>query len=264
MLPEFSLSEEEILDFKQGKCIFCNSKLNTKLIETKKKEQKRGYNTRCSVPVLYRQYSVTDSDICVFGFEFDGESQKYLESKEEEVVKRIIEEKRIEAPKLEKRLESKLFSADLSDRQKQVAIKAIVEDFLSELTPSNYCQKTLLEERIEELFYNMRLGDLKSICQRQAEDFRAEYDEARKANVNTIYFYFDPLGLKAHKKCWPFADIEGSSAKFNMKLGNFFNGIAQNPVFGNYDSLFEDFPGLWEEAKKLNIIITATIHNPAE
>jgi len=258
--PQF-LSEKNIIEFKKGTCIFCDSKLNTKKVKDRIGEERRGsHYTEHHVKVGYKKYLISDLDIYLFEFDFDEESKAALGLKEKELVEKIKREKEEESPKLRKNLEFKFSELDLSGKQKKIAIDSLIDNYLSELNKEYYLSQTPLEKRIEKLYHNLQLGDLKFICD---ERWGGDIVEKGNKDIECIRTYFNPIGLKSHKKCWPFSDFD-KPMQFSLKFREFFKHIKENPRFRNYESLFEDFPGLLEEVLDLNIIVGAKNYNPVD
>jgi len=258
--PKF-LSEKDVTDFRKDTCVFCDSKFNTKKVsESIVKERRGSHYSEHYVGILCKKYLISDLDIYVFDFKFNEDGGNYLKLKQKDLVEKIKKEKEKEAPGLQKRLESKFSKVDLPEEQKKIAVDAIVSDYLSELNPVDFGNKiTPLEERIGELFYNLRLGDLNLVCpeERWGGDVIEESDNF---NIDCVEIYFDPVGLKSHKKCWPFVPFD-NSLSFPLKFGKFFEHIRKNPRFEDYESLFRDFPNLLDSVKKLNITINSKIYN---
>jgi len=257
------LSQEDLISFKRDTCIFCNLKFNTKLIEKIGNEKRGDHYAEHCVEVLRRNYLISDLNIYSFDFKFDSESEDYLNTEEIKTVKKIKTQKQEEAPKLRQKLESQFSIVNLEKGQKELAINAIVGDYLFELQSRQYKHTTALEDRVAELFHNIRLGDLSFVFKRTG--FDVDYSkESDNPKFDVVRYYCNPLGLKTHKKCWPFENFD-KFLKSSFHLKEFFEHIKKNPRFENYESLFEDFPDLWKNVlEKTKIMINAKTYNPTD
>jgi len=261
--PQF-LSKQDILAFKKDTCIFCNEKFEIeKTGEVVGRERRGSHYTEHSVDVLYKTFLVSDLDIYVFDFEFDENTNDNLKRTQREFIEEIKKEKQEEAPKLRMRLEKKFQKSNLSlsKRNMGVAVNALVEDYLSEINPLYSSSKTKLEERIESMFHNLKLGDLQLI---KRSDWSDDYVEGvNTLNLDCIRYYYNPSGLKTHQRCWPFDKVNGS-VEFPVRFGDFFEYIKRNKKFVRYDSLFKKFPDLWRDVLDLEITINAKEYSPVD
>jgi hypothetical protein len=253
--PQF-LAKEAFLRLKKDACLFCSSGLSTARFERRFQVTRGDHYYEHDVDVLGIEYLVSGLDIYHFRFGLDEESRKRLEEKRKELVQSEKERKQQEAVKKQRELEAKL---NLPDKEKQIAIKAITDDFLSELhTKEFWGVISPLEERIRRLCHNIWLGDLNLAC---ADDYEAGYIEDHDRLEMRYSFY--PAGLKAHKSCWPFQKFI-PPAQFSLTLAEFLGTLKKSPLLRGYGSLFNGFPGLREYASRLGIKISAQPYNPAD
>jgi len=246
------LSEQDLIRFKRGACLFCNKTLDTQLVKERHEVERMGshYDAHYAYR-LHEQFLISDLDIYVFNLSVDEWSKNELKLREEKLLKELEENKKLEIEASSKNLTNKFFNLGLSEKQIGLAVGAITKDALYD---------TSLKEDVERLFMNLRLNDLELIPRRYVPfDY---YDDSKDPRYHAKLF-FDPSGLKTHKKCWPFAPFEGTS-NFPMQLGDFFNNLKKNPTFDNYTARFENFPELWDYALGLNVRLEAKNYNPLD
>jgi len=223
--PQY-LSENKINSFKKNTCIFCNSKFNTVVKEGEKGTISRGGNGYDEeVDILRIKYLIQDLDIFSFNFEFPEKVAKKFEVKEKEMTDYFRQKKENEGRELGERLEHK----------------------------------------IEALFHNLQLGDLKFICETGAGQYMAGPDIIEGCYPEK-YIYFCPVGLKSHKACWPasFKVPKNKPVSFNLKFEEFLGHLRKNPQFRDYKALFRGFPKQLNWAKSIDLRITAEPYNPAD
>ncbi|MBR9702065.1 hypothetical protein GOV13_04025 [Candidatus Pacearchaeota archaeon] len=248
------LTKDDLKDLKKDTCVFCDYKFNIKKVREEVGEEWFGsHGYEHTAKVLYKSYLISDLNLYTFNFEFDETTKDYFKSKETELVEKIKREKEEESPRLRKKLEDKFSQYDLSGEEARIAVDSIIRDYLSELNQEGFSSQSPLEKRIEKLFHNLQLGDLRLVFKDGGDPY----------NYKTKRVSFSPRGLKTHKTCWPFSSFDDPTS-FNVKFQEFFKYLEQNPRFENYESLFEEFPDLWEEILELDITLNAKTYNPVD
>lgn len=237
------LSHEEILRYKKGACVFCNEELETKLV----KEERKVLTSRTdfhsdSYNILERKYLVSDLEI----YTFQVSLKNKLDIKKENFIKKIREGR-------QDYYQDKLKDLEVSEEERLVLESTMVNYSFYQLRD---CGKLTLEQNVEKLFYGLELHDFLSIQHSIYERKKGE-----TWGIDFIDEYFFPVGIKSHKKCWPFLNFD-KQISFNVTMNRFLKSLKTNLRFADYVSFCAE--DIYSLTKNTKVQIDAKEYNPFE
>ena len=257
-LPQFLLLEE-LLDLQKDACLFCDSRFRTRSKSKTHEEWSGGCYSDHKYDVTTTTNYVADLDLYCFTFRMGNKEQREPYQHGEVIYQNYnqlhhqLEQKiRDEAPQVEAELQAHSWKLPARWKNKrEKVIQALMEEYWSEIRKPSFGDSPL-SKRLEILFHNLQLGDLQLV---------EHYHHFDGRNHNTSYF---PRGLKSHHRCWPYQAVT-ERVELEMPFQELAAQIiAKNKRFAEYETLFREFPALWQEVQQMPITMLAQPYNPLD